>query len=516
VGKNDWFGYRVNLLFGDGIGYVEHSNLRRSLASVALDIRPFQKTTLELNYSYFDFLKLGYPGGFSLPSTIALPEAPDPTLVGYGQSYAGHHLTTQTMGMRIKQEFNKDWRLILGILDQRATRDMYSVTNTFTDNLWNYKTTMGSTAAGRWEITSNMAHLNGRFDTWGVRHDIVTGTTGFEWRGYSGLKSTTLTLGTANISNPVMFAEQARMASPGTYKSSVTHQQGLNLTDTITFTDQWLLRLSGSQDWIWSDNFTDKGAWKSGYDDNGFSVATSLMYKPYKNMTVYFTYADSLQQGDTAPTTGPVNAGENLPAYRSTQYEAGFKMELSKVNLSTALFRIERPFAYTDPTDNVFRIIGNQVNYGLELAASGEVIDGVTVYGGVTLLDPRLKDTGKASTANKQVVGVSNYQSNLFLEYRVPLVTGLAVNFNWHYTGNRPANDTNTTWAKSYNTFDLGARYSTKLGGVPTTWRFAVTNLADERYWSSVFPGNINGTGGASSVFLGAPREFKLSMQMDF
>ncbi|MDD2336943.1 MAG: TonB-dependent siderophore receptor [Geobacteraceae bacterium] len=516
VGKNGWFGYRVNMLFGDGIGFVDHSNLRRELASVALDIHPFKKTTLELNYSFYDFLKLGYPGGFSFAPTVNLPDAQDATRVGYGQSYAGMHLTTNTGSARVKHEFNEDWQLIVGILDQRAVRDMYSPTNTLTNNLGDYKTTIRSTAASEFRVFSNMAYLNGRFKTWGVGHDLVLGTTGFEWGLYSGSESTTLTLGTANIYNPISYDALARPASVGTYQSSDVHQQGLNLTDTISFTDQWSIRLSGSQDWIWTDNFDKTGAWTSGYDDNGFSVATSLMYKPYKNMTAYFTYADSLQQGDTAPTTGPVNAGTSLPAYRSSQYEAGFKMALSKVNLSTALFRIERPFAYTDSVDNVFKVIGNQVNYGLELMAAGEVIDGVTVSGGVTLLDPRLKDTGKATTTNKQVVGVPNYQSNLFIEYRVPVVTGLTVNFNWHYTGNRPANDTNTTWAKSYNTFDLGARYSTKLGGVPTTWRFAVTNLADEQYWSSIFPGSINGTGGSSSAFLGSPREFKLSMQMDF
>jgi iron complex outermembrane receptor protein len=107
AGKNGWFGYRVNMLFGDGIGYVEHSNLRRGMASVALDIRPFKNTTLELNYSYIDFMKLGYPGAFSLPSNVTLPEAPDPTRVGYGQKYTGMHLTTQTASIRFKPDPSK-------------------------------------------------------------------------------------------------------------------------------------------------------------------------------------------------------------------------------------------------------------------------------------------------------------------------------------------------------------------------------------------------------------------------
>ena len=37
------------------------------------------------------------------------------------------------------------------------------------------------------------------------------------------------------------------------------------------------------------------------------SGSTSLMYKPVENVTLYTTWADSLQQGDTAP------AGRAMP-----------------------------------------------------------------------------------------------------------------------------------------------------------------------------------------------------------
>jgi iron complex outermembrane recepter protein len=516
LGKDGWFGYRINMLAGNGTGFVEHSNLRRELASVAFDVRPFKNSIIELNYSYYDFTKRGYPGAFSFGPTINLPDAPDPTREGYGQKYAGMRCTTQTSSIRVKHAFNEDWKLIFGFLDQWAVRDMFSPTNTLTNNSGAYKTTISSTAASRFEVDSNLAYLDGHFKTWGVTHNVVAGTTGFEWRLYSGKSTTNLTLGTASISDPQVFAEPTWPTKAGHYKSSVVHQQGVNLTDTISFNKYVSIRLSGSHDWIWVDNYKSTGAWTSAYDDSGFSGATSLMVKPLDYITTYFTYANSLQQGDTAPTTGPVNAGENLPAYRSTQYEFGVKAALSRINLGAAMFRIERPFAYTDSADNTFKNMGNQVNYGYELTAQGEVFDGLTAYAGVTMLDPKLKNTGKASTTNKRIVGVPEYQSNMLLEYRIPFVDGLFGHFNWHYTGNRPANDTNTSWAKSYNTFDIGARYSTRLVKIPTTFRLAINNLSDERYWSSIFPGSINGTGGSSSAFMGTPREYKFSMQMDF
>ena len=84
------FGYRTNLLIADGDGYVNDSQLRRQLAAMALDVRPFAHTTIEGNFSYYNLYQFGYPGWFvytpmltpsaKSPYTI-LPaqNAPDPT-----------------------------------------------------------------------------------------------------------------------------------------------------------------------------------------------------------------------------------------------------------------------------------------------------------------------------------------------------------------------------------------------------------------------------------------------------
>jgi len=58
-----------------------------------------------------------------------------------------------------------------------------------------------------------------------------------------------------------------------------------------------------------------------------------VIYKPIQSVTTYFTYADSLQQGDTAPTTsGVTNSGQALPPYRTTEYELGAKWPCRKTS----------------------------------------------------------------------------------------------------------------------------------------------------------------------------------------
>jgi iron complex outermembrane receptor protein len=507
-------GYRVNLLYNEGEGYVESSNLRRKLFSAAFDWRVFSRTVAELNFSYFDYNKTGYPGGFSYASTIKLPEAFDPTREGLGQTWAGNHLTTRTASMKVKHDFNDNWHLTAGFLDQIANRDMFSVTNTFINSDGKYRTTFQPSSSA-WEVDSGLLSLNGRMKTGSILHELALGANGHERRMMSAKTSMAKkTLGTATIDDPVSYGEPDWWTDGDRYKASVLRQENVILGDTVTFNKSWSTMLSASYSWLRSCSYNTSGDNTSTNDENGVSYMASLMYKPRENITTYIMYADSLQGGDTAPSTA-ANAYEILEPYRSKQWEAGLKVAFNKINLSGAYFRIERPFAYTD-TDNVFKVQGDQVNYGLELAANGEIFDNVAIYAGVTFLDPQLQNTGKTTTTDKQVVGVPKQQANLLVEYRMPFVTGLTPYVNLHYTGKRAANDTNTTWVGSYKTIDIGARYATKIMGVGTTWRLAVNNLTNEEYWSSIFPGSINGTGASCSAFLGTPRQIFASMEVNF
>ncbi len=42
------------------------------------------------------------------------------------------------------------------------------------------------------------------------------------------------------------------------------------------------------------------------------------------------------------------------------------------------------------------------------------------VTGGLTVLNPKLTDTGIAATNNKDFVGIPDYKSNILAEYHVP------------------------------------------------------------------------------------------------
>jgi iron complex outermembrane receptor protein len=521
IDSNGVVSYRFNGLFGEGDAWVDHSHAKRVLGSLAVDVRPLDDTVIETNYSYYHLIDTGYPGWFSYGEKIILPPAPDPKDVGYGQNYAGVDMLTRMGSVRLKHDLNSDWHLVVGGLNQDASRDINTPVNNFTNNNGNYTSSLANGFAPRFIMTSDAAYLDGNFSTWGMAHDLTIGTAGYKSQSYSVITPATaasVLLGSANIDSPKIFPLPAA-GLPNTglnFDSSTTYQQGINIGDTIRFTDQWATRLAVSQDWFHVDNYNAKAVELPEYADHGLSPTASLMYKPVSNMTVYATFASSLQAGDLA-SAGTVNAGTSLAPYRSKEYEVGYKVALDEIDLTAALFGIQRPFANINLADNTFEISGLQVNRGLELSAVGEVISGLTVYGGLTLLDAKLEDTPLARTNDKIYVGAPKVKGNTLFEYHFPAIQGLVASFDWQFSGPRAANDTNSFFVAGYNLFDVGARYTSTVLTKMVTWRLGVDNVADKHYWSTVAPSNLTGTNtGNLLAHFGSPRTVLASASIDF
>jgi len=521
IDKNGVVRYRFNGLFAGGDGFVDDSHQKRELGDLGIDVQPWESTVLELNFTDYRLTDTGYPGWFTYGEKINLPPAPDPKLVGYNQEYLGTDLKTQTAVARIKHDFDSNWHLVVGGLNQDSTRNINTQVNNLTSNAGNYTSSMGSTFAPRFVITSDTGYLNGNFEIFGVGNDLTVGTAGYRASSYSLINTPTparLLLGSATINTPLQYPYPAAgvVNSNANFDSSDTYQQGINFGDTLRFNPYWSARLGVSQDWFHVNNFNNKGVQTTQYSNDGASPTGSIMFKPASNMTAYFTYASALQAGDLAPS-GTINAGQSLAPYRSTEYEVGYKASLAKIDLTAALFWIERPFANIDQSDNVFRITGNQINKGLELSAIGEIYTGLTVYGGITLLNARLENTPLLATNDKIYVGAPKVKGNTLFEYQIPTVPGLVAVFDYQFTGPRPGNDANTFFVAGYNLFDLGARYSSNVVSLPVTWRLTVENVADRHYWSTIGPSNLTGANtGSLLAHFGSPRTVLASATVNF
>jgi iron complex outermembrane receptor protein len=456
VGPRKMFGYRVNLLLGDGTGYVTNSQLRRQLAIGDFDFRPFAHTTIGGNFSYYNLYQHGYPGWFSYNPTLnptatcttaysagcysELPvTAPDSVREGYGQRFLGSNTNNQIGEVRATHDFGPNWHLVLGVLHQIGVRNLTTAVNALYDSTGDYQSEAENlfqgTISGRFQVKSDQGYLTGKFNAGAIRHEVVFGSTGYRfatWGPKNSLPGAFLceldapTVCHTNIANPLIDADPGYTPYTGKYSlyvTSIIHQQGFNFGDTITLTRRWLLRVAASQDWTWTNNYKESGTYPNqvhvgsagDYMSQGVSPSGSVLYKPARNQTAYVTFANSIQAPDTAPgssgNTIVANASQPLPPYRSPEWEVGYKLESRRVNFTADIFRIRRPFADVEETSTTTgydcggtiltsgqicendQIIGQQINRGAEAMLSGDLTQRLRVVGGITALTPILTNT---------------------------------------------------------------------------------------------------------------------------
>ncbi len=513
------FGYRLNVLHGEGESFVDQSHVDRTLAQGDFDIHLDDHTVLELDASHYETNITGLPGSivyFSGHSTF-LPPAVDPTRVGYGQPGAGADLETNLGLGKLKHDFGNGWTLEAGALYMDAHRGLYGITNQLTDDLGDYTVTKNFTAVPHFTIASDMVSLNGHVSLFGLPNDVTLGTNGFSNGQYNYVKSIAVSLGTGNLANPTVLPTKPTPATGGEYQAGYLAIQSIVVGDDIHFSRQWSLQGIVSSSFLSSQSWTAPGKLSSSDTENGvFSPTVSLMYQPDARLSVYATYARSVEQGESAPA-GTLNANQILTPYRDTSYEAGAKFALTPDFLVTVDgFRMTRPLAQTVAATNTFQVIGTQRNWGAELFGQGSIGSSLSLLGGVTYVDARLVGSMIAGTNDKRVVGVPEFKVDLAADLHPMALHGLALTGAVHAESDRAATNTNNSFAPAYATVDLGVRYSAGWWGRHETARLQVLNLGDTRYYSSIADGNIVGSAGANTAYLGAPRTVMASIEFDY
>jgi iron complex outermembrane recepter protein len=516
-------GYRFNVVHGQGESWAPESSTNRTLASGALDFHINDRTVVETSFSHYETNITGLPGSivyFGSPKFPVLPSAVDPTRLGYGQPGAGTDLITNTGLVKVKHEINNDWNIEIGALYQDAVRNLFGITNTMTDNLGNYTVTKNFDAVPHFTIASNTASLNGRFDLFGFRNEVTIGTNGYFNGQYSYENSIMTPLGSSNLADPAVLPTQPIPYNGGQYESAILSNQTIITGDTFHFNDQWAVQGVVSTSFLHSASWAKTGLMTSHNDTDGVvSPTVSLIYKPASQLTAYATFAKSVEQGEQAPA-GTTNVNAILAPYHDQEYEVGVKYAVTPGLLATfALFNMTRPLAsnVVSPTNSAlqtFEVVGTQRNNGAELFLQGQVYQDLSVFGGVSYIDARLVNTGVAATNGRLVVGVPLFKTDVALDYHPAAWQGFALTGGVHAEGERAATNLNNSYAPPYATFDLGVRATRTFDKHIVTMRFQVLNVGNVFYYSSIADGNIVGSPGANTAYLGTPRTFMASIQM--
>jgi iron complex outermembrane receptor protein len=515
-------GYRFNFVHGEGQSTVSDSNVNRTLFSGDFDFHIDPNTVVELDLSHYETDSTGLAGaiGYGAGKSTILPAAVNPNTLGLGQPGAGDDLSTNTVALKVKHQFNADWSGEVGALYQNADRSLFGIEDTMQNNAGEYNAYQGWTAAPGFNIASWTASLNGHFNVLGMKNDLSIGANGFSAGEDAYVDPKQVLLGTSNLSDPTVFGTAAAPNWGGEYQSATVSEQSLTVGDTLHITPQWALQGVLSTSFINAKSFNASGKTTSTDQDNGvLSPTVALTYKPTSAVTAYASFSDSVEEGDQATATD-VNANQFMAPYRDHEYEAGVKYAPTDSLLITAdAFDMTRPLAEAVEQANatyLYQVVGTQRNIGAEVFVQGEVLPSLSVLGGVTYIDARLSGDASAALNGGLVVGVPAFKGDIALDYHPTFAEGFGFTGAVHYESSRAASDTNYSYAPSYVTLDLGVRYSTALMFKHhVTARLQMLNVTNRYYYVSVADTSV-GAAGSNTAFLGAPRTLMGSLEFDF
>lgn len=293
------------------------------------------------------------------------------------------------------------------------------------------------------------------------------------------------------------------------YKSARTTSRNIIIGDSITINKQWSILAGVNYTTLGSFSYNVNGNRTAKYEESAWTPTASLIFKPIESVTTYASYMEALQNGIIVGNNF-TNAGEILPPLISNQYEVGAKYDWNNRFLLTgALFRIEKANQYSDNTIPLPTFVqdGLQVHQGVELTLTGKVTNNLTIIGGGTLMDPKVKKSNNPALEDKKPTNVASVSAKIYAEYAIPSLEGLVLTGGVYYTGERYANVANTTKVSDYMLFDVGGRYTTRMFNNLLILRLNVANLTNKNYWAVADLANAN---------LGIPRTFSFSASMSF
>lgn len=512
-GDNNQFGARFNFVDREGETAVDSDKRRTTLASLGLDYRGDRlRTSLDLGYQKKTFH--GGEMGVNISGVNFIPDVPDSSK-NYSQTWGYSDIESEFGMAKAEYDLTDNWTTYAAFGGQHSHEiGTYSAPKLINEN--------GDATVGRLDTNriidawSGMGGLRGNFDTGPISHKVNVGYAAqikedkTAWRMSSNNPTT-------NIYDNQGVAKPDNAWFGGNYFDPLTtarsRTQGWLLSDTLGFfDDQVLFTAAARHQKVVVRNYSNATGLEdtsARYTESRWTPTYGIVYKPWKELSLYANHTEALQPGDNAPT-GAANYGQSMGILHSKQNEVGVKIDYQRVGGSLALFEIKKPSALLN-SDNYYVLDGEQRNRGIELNVFGEPVLGLRLNGSTTWLDPELTKTAGGTNDGNDAIGVSRFYAVLGAEYDIKPVDGLTATAKVSHTGSQYADAANTKKLDSYTTLDLGVRYRTRVNANQNemVWRVGVDNVTNEKYWSGV---ESYGT----YIFQGEPRTVKVSMSYDF
>lgn len=373
----------------------------------------------------------------------------------------------------------------------------------------------------------NQTDLNATFDTGGIHHTLLLGaeyghqkTENLRSEGFfptaaapTGVQNIFATVANPTIFRPDLIWRQT--ASSGDNRGTAEVLAGY-VQDQIELSPMFQVIL-GMRYERFVTNVTDRRmvGFPAGQRrdfrkvDNLWSPRAGLVFKPVENASIYASYSRTYlpRGGDQLASLTLTNEALDPEEYQN--YEIGAKWDIvSTFNVSGAIFQLDRSnvLALSDPNNPASPTIpiGRQRTKGVELSATGNITDRLSIVGGYTYTDAQFRDSQSGTVvAGNRPAGIPKHSASLWTRFDPIEQLGIAAGVI--YQGKRFAATDNTVTLPSFTRIDTAVYYTIneKLSA-----QLNVENLFQERYFLFA---NSN-----TNLTPGSPRAFKASLNARF
>jgi catecholate siderophore receptor len=358
------------------------------------------------------------------------------------------------------------------------------------------------------QILSNQTDLTSKFDTFGLKHTLVTGV---EFSGES-LDRTNYAFETGTVPPASVHNPNAHQSAAGMIKRVSALSDGEAFGFGIFAADQIRLNeyfdLVGGVRWDYFDTDFDNTAISDtnvrtrsnlNRTDKMWSYRGGLIFHPTPSQSYYFSYATAFNPSAEAIQLAANNA-QTDPEKNET-FEVGTKLQFfnGALSLQGAVFRINKTNARVDDPDSPtgqLVLDGKQRVQGFEIGVAGRVLPDLNVFAGYTFLDSEFRKSPDAEVEGNELLNVPRHSATLWTTY--DFLEKWQIGGGPTYVSSRYNNAANLARIPGHVLWDATLAYQLTKN---FQLRLNAINLTNDLYYSNISGGHVVPGTGRTFIF---------------
>jgi catecholate siderophore receptor len=346
------------------------------------------------------------------------------------------------------------------------------------------------------QILSNQTDLTARFDTFGLKHTLVTGMEfSGEWLERTNYAFTGVPQ--ASVQNPNPFQSTAGMTKRvSALSDGDAFGFGIFGADQIRLNEYF--DVVGGVRWDYFDTDFDNTDINAanvrtrsdlGRTDKMWSYRGGLIFHPTPFQSYYFSYATAFNPSAEAIQLAANNQGTR-PEKNET-FELGTKLQFfnGALSLQGAIFRINKTDARVDDPDSLtgqLVLEGKQRVQGFELGIAGRLLPDLNIFGGYTYLDSEFVDSPDPNVEGNKLLNVPEHSATLWTTY--DFLEKWQIGGGPTYVSSRYNNAANDARIEGHVLWDATIAYQLTKN---VQLRLNGINLTNDLYYSNISGGHV-------------------------